>query len=141
MIQESSHTVYIFILYALVFCYFWINIEKTNNIKDYIVKRVKRLYIPYLLLALIFSLGSYKSIALVFYGSCNALQVAGSSTPLWFLPCLLVADILFQLLLQIFSNKENCRKLLLLIPYTIVIVFLVVFFEFVKLDWGCSFFN
>lgn len=71
-------------------------VQPTADFRTYIRKRIKRLYVPYLLFALIYANSGVKNYLYVLYGSRNALEHARSLTPLWFLPCLFVAGILLQ---------------------------------------------
>lgn len=76
-------------------------IKHESDLRRYLNKRIKRLVVPYLLFALIFSNPEFTAWIYVLYGSRNSISLAGSSTPLWFLPCLFVADFIFQLLLRL----------------------------------------
>ncbi len=69
--------------------------------KDFIIKKIKTIYIPFLLFALIFCKGDFSSWAYIAYGSRNALNVAGTYTVLWFLPCFLMAVLVFATLMNI----------------------------------------
>ena len=74
--------------------------------KDFIIKKIKTIYIPFLLFALIFCKGDFSSWAYIAYGSRNALNMAGTYTVLWFLPCFFLAVIIFSIQMNI-SNKFN----------------------------------
>lgn len=85
-------------------------IHKADSIKNYVIKRIKRILVPYFLFAMIFSMNGMRDMRdymLVVYGSRNALAEASSLTPLWFLPCLFVSDIIFQLVLQMFDRRDK----------------------------------
>lgn len=85
-------------------------IRKTSHFKDYFIKRIRRLLIPYILFAAIYSLPGAKYWALDLYGSRGSLYAAASLTPLWFLPALFVADVLFQIMLQICRKKVTTTR-------------------------------
>lgn len=71
---------------------------------QYAEKRVKSLLVPYLLAACVYSDGSYKSFLYVIYASRASIEKAGSSTPLWFLPCLFAMDLAFNSILRIYKG-------------------------------------
>ena len=79
--------------------------QKVN--KDFIIKKIKTIYVPFLLFALIFCSGEMSSWALVAYGSRNALNMAGTYTVLWFLPCFFVAVLVFSLLMNIGGKSKH----------------------------------
>ena len=78
--------------------------QKIN--KEFFVKKIKTIYVPFLLFALIFSRGEISSWAYIVYGSRNALDIAGTYTVLWFLPCFFVAVILFSVCMNIIKGKK-----------------------------------
>ena len=64
--------------------------------KDFLMKKIKTIYVPFLLFALIFCSGEMSSWAYIAYGSRNALEMAGTYTVLWFLPCFFAAVLVFS---------------------------------------------
>ena len=82
--------------------------------KDFLMKKIKTIYVPFLLFALIFCRGEMSSWAYIAYGSRNALDMAGTYTVLWFLPCFFVAVILFSLLMNIGGNHCKRKRMMLL---------------------------
>ena len=63
--------------------------------KEFLMKKIKTIYVPFLLFALIFCRGEMSSWAYIAYGSRNALDMAGTYTVLWFLPCFFAAVLVF----------------------------------------------
>lgn len=67
------------------------NPRKITTISGYyewVKRKFKQIYIPYIIWGLIFSVFSLKSVLLVLYGSRSAIKAAGSLSSLWFLPVL-----------------------------------------------------
>lgn len=87
----------------------------------YINKRIIRIIVPYLLFAFIFSIPDFEAWVNVLYGSRNTISLAGSSTPLWFLPCLFCADIIFQLVLRLHKNGRGTSKYILIVGNNIIL--------------------
>ena len=75
--------------------------------KEFLMKKIKTIYVPFLLFALIFCSGEMSSWAYIAYGSRNALEMAGTYTVLWFLPCFFAAVILFSLLMNIGGKSKQ----------------------------------
>ena len=94
--------------------------QKIN--KEFLFKKIKTIYVPFLLFALIFCRGEMSSWAYIAYGSRNALDIAGTYTVLWFLPCFFAAVILFALCMNIIKGK----KWLLLVEVALLLVGAVV---------------
>lgn len=80
-----------------------------ESLYTYINKRVRRLLVPYILFAFIYSTPGIREYLFSILGCRQGLAEASSFTPLWFLPCIFVADILFQLILRyvILPGKKN----------------------------------
>lgn len=74
------------------------------DLKGYIGKRIRRILVPYIVFALIFSQPGYGDWFRCIYASRESILSAGSQTVLWFLPCLFLADLLFQLVLKFCRN-------------------------------------
>ena len=102
---QNGFTQYIYSFHMPLFFFLsGICIGKSNteeSIIKHIVKRTKRLLVPYILFSLIFSVPQYKNYILCFYASRESLYQAGSMTSLWFLPCLFAADCMFYMLRKI----------------------------------------
>lgn len=75
--------------------------------KEFVVKKLKTIYVPFLLFALIFCKGEMSSWAYIVYGSRNALNIADTYTVLWFLPCFFTAILIFS---SVMSFADNCLK-------------------------------
>ena len=71
-----------------------------ESLDIYINKRVKRLLVPYILFAFIYSTPGIREYLFSILGCRQGLVEARSLTHLWFLPCMFIADILFQLILR-----------------------------------------
>lgn len=78
--------------------------QKINN--DFFVKKIKTIYVPFLLFALIFCRGEMSSWAFIVYGSRNTLDIAGTYTVLWFLPCFFASVILFSVCMNVIKGKK-----------------------------------
>ena len=89
--------------------------------KNFIIKKIKTIYVPFLLFALIFCSGEMSSWTLVAYGSRNALNMAGTYTVLWFLPCFFAAVILFSLLMNI-GNRSKHKAWILIAGVAVMLV-------------------
>lgn len=75
-------------------------VREEADFKGYIGKRVRRILVPYIVFALIFSQPGYGDWFRCIYASRESILSTGSLTVLWFLPCLFAADILFQQVLK-----------------------------------------
>lgn len=82
--------------------------EKKYSVFQFINKRFKQIFIPYLIFALIYCFGQKGMLDWlnIFYGSRNALSQAKTFTPLWFLPCIFSANVLFFLILKYFNSNR-----------------------------------
>lgn len=83
------------------------NIESVNEIKESIIRRFKRLMIPYIIWGCIYSNFSFKNLVYICYGTRETLICADSLTSLWFLPTLFVADILVEILIYVSSDLHK----------------------------------
>ena len=109
---QTEHSAILLQVYRLIYAFhmplffvlsgYTYRAQKIN--KDFFIKKIKTIYVPFLLFALIFCRGEMSSWVYIAYGSRNALDMAGTYTVLWFLPCFFVAVILFSLLI-LFSSK------------------------------------
>lgn len=68
------------------------------------------LLVPYFIWALIFSKFNFKNVLNILYGSWESLTNAETLTSLWFLPCLFVARILMELVLNSSNNFKNINR-------------------------------
>lgn len=93
--------------------------QKVN--KDFIIKKIKTIYVPFLLFALIFCSGEMSSWAYIAYGSRNALEMAGTYTVLWFLPCFFAAVLVFSLLMNI-GNRSKHKAWILIAGVAVMLV-------------------
>ena len=73
--------------------------QKVN--REFLLKKIKTIYVPFLLFALIFCRGEMSSWSFIVYGSRNALDIAGTYTVLWFLPCFFASVILFSVCMYV----------------------------------------
>lgn len=101
--------------------------------KEYLVKKIKTIYMPFLLFAMIFSEGDLSSWAYIAYGSRNALEMAGTYTVLWFLPCFLVSVLVFSLLMNV-SAKSRHSKLVVVLGVILMLVMAKIC-EYLKLSY------
>lgn len=73
-----------------------------ENIWSFTERRIKRIYIPYVLAVFAFGKYSIKNSIWMLYGSRDAIGFSDSYGPLWFLPCLLMATVSFFIALKIY---------------------------------------
>ncbi len=78
--------------------------------KQFLIKKIKTIYIPFLLFALIFCKGDFSSYVYIAFGSRNALEIANTYTVLWFLPCFFLSVLLFSILINISNKTTNKRQ-------------------------------
>ena len=90
---------------------------------ELILKRAKRLLIPYFIWAMIYSTPTYKNAALIFYGSWEALGKAQSLTSLWFLPVMFLAVCLAQAVISLLVSAVGKRRLVSLFVCLFVCLF------------------
>ena len=105
--------------------------------KDSVIKKIKRIYVPYLLWSLIYFSLTPRNIIYTLYGSHQALKTGNSS--LWFLPCLflscLIMEFIFSMIHKI--NKYKQLYIYLLIPISIFVFALCQ--KFINLKLGLPF--
>lgn len=77
-----------------------------DNLRTFIIKKIKKIYLPYLFWGFIFSNFAIKSIPLLLYGSNYSISQASSLSSLWFLPTLFIAEIIVQVLFKITKNNK-----------------------------------
>lgn len=98
-------------------------VQKLN--KEFFVKKIKTIYVPFLLFALIFCQGEMSNWAYIVYGSRNTLSMAGTYTVLWFLPCFFAAVIIFSFLMSA-CNKSKLKVWLIMAGVVLLLVGAVV---------------
>lgn len=86
------------------------------SLKEYSIKKIKQLLVPYFLFAMILCFGtnSYFDWIKILYASRNSLSDANVSTPLWFLPCFFISSIFFMQVNKIGSRYIKVLVLLIL---------------------------
>lgn len=92
----------------------------SKTIKQIVLSKIKRIYIPFIFWALFFSSLTIENFYNILYGSHKSLTFCTNSH-LWFMPCFLVSTLLFELLNAIFyrinlNNKTKRLFLTLAIP-------------------------
>lgn len=75
-----------------------------------VIWKVKRIYVPYMIWALIYAGFSPINLCYVAYGSYNTLNYSGSNTNLWFFPTILVAQIIAEWVVFRFSEISSSSK-------------------------------
>ncbi len=67
-----------------------------SYIKEFVIKKVSVIYVPYLIWGMIYSKFSFKNVLYILYGTRETLIKADSLTSLWFLPVMLLALIMVE---------------------------------------------
>ena len=80
----------------------------------FIRKNILALAFPYFIWGLIFGNFSFENILRLFYGSWSLIASTGTLTSLWYLPCLFVARMYVQIIINIFEENRN-RDLIYLV--------------------------
>ncbi|MBQ7202005.1 acyltransferase family protein [Candidatus Saccharibacteria bacterium] len=90
---------------------------KGLNLKENLKKRFLRIYLPFLIWAILFTLPviSLESIPNVLYGTHETLFISSHSS-LWYLPVLFISTVLMDLLLYWIKNKTKLKTYYFLIP-------------------------
>lgn len=88
--------------------------------KDFIIKSIYTLLIPYLIWALIYSKFSWKNVPYILYGSWETLTKAQTLTSLWYLPCLFLARIWMELIIGVSSKYSKFNQDLFILACTAV---------------------
>ena len=91
--QDIKPIIYSFHM-PLFFFVAGLSLKSTRISIQYILKKIKRLIIPYFIWALFYSSLSFKNFARIIYGSYEMICSADSLSSLWYLPCLFVSIIL-----------------------------------------------
>lgn len=100
-----------------------LNVEESydlGNWKAFTTKKAKALLLPYIVWALVYSSLSFKHIALILYGTREALIFAESLTSLWFLPVMYLGFILAELVLQFSIIIHKQRSMIVVIFGTLL---------------------
>ena len=84
------------------FCYRLHNFDK-----EFVLKKIKTIYVPFVLFAMIYCQGGLSSWVYIFYGSGMALELGGTSIVLWFLPCFFTAVIIFSLMMNVCNRLKH----------------------------------
>lgn len=97
---------------------------KGLDLKETLKKRFLRIYLPYLLWAvlLVLPIISLESIPNVLYGTHESLLHVNSHSSLWYLPVLFISTILLDLLLYWIKNKTKLKTYYFLIPILAVAI-------------------
>ena len=77
------------------------------DFKCFVVKRAKRLLVPYIIWALIYNSPEWENILLILYGSSETLTKAGGLSSLWYLPCMFVAVVMFEGYIYLVVRKQG----------------------------------
>lgn len=87
-------------------------IDSRSELWEFILKKGKALLVPYVLWACVYAGSGNINLTFVkgvVFGSNSSLGRAGSSPVLWFLPCMFVTTLLFQLYVNIRSKIDSGR--------------------------------
>lgn len=99
-------------------------VKGIKNWKEYIVKKVCTLLVPYMLYALIFTQGSnLQNLKNICYGSIFSLRYAKSTGVMWFLPCMFISTIIYQITINI-KEKIKSKKI---IQYCVLIILVAIY--------------
>ena len=108
-----------------------------KHYKDFLIKNVFSLLIPYFIWALIYSNFSYSNIPHIIYGSWQSLKTGSTLTSLWFLPCLFLARIEMELVLHSSNLFPKINRHLYALIWAIIAF--VIGFNLPKLENGYPF--
>ena len=99
----SFHMPLFFIVYGVVAS--GRSVTGMKGWKDFILKKIRTLLVPYILWCCIYAGTLSKSSVWlnIFYGSNKSLGVAGTNQVLWFLPVMFLACVIYQIII----NVEN----------------------------------
>ena len=76
--------------------------------KNFILKKVYTLIVPYLIYTLIYSKGGDLTVyKYILYGTMRSLVRVDSIGAMWFLPCMFSSSIIYQIIINIKSNIKN----------------------------------
>lgn len=83
--------------------------RRSNNdsFMVYVNKRIRRVLVPYILFGLIFADPGVKECLFVATGTRQGLAEASSLTPLWFLPCIFITDLILYFILKYLIVPEK----------------------------------
>ena len=74
--------------------------------KGYIRKKIERLIVPYLVWGLIFSDYSRDNLLKIIYGSYKAIKDTNTLSSIWYIPCLILAELMCCYLIKLSFNKK-----------------------------------
>lgn len=97
-------------------------ISRFSDWKNFILDRFFSILVPYFIWALIYAKLELSNVMKIAYCSHESLSLSGSLTSLWFLPCMFMGDMIFEIVFC-FSEKAGSRnKGLVLISVTSLIL-------------------
>lgn len=73
--------------------------QSHNNLKSYVIKKLRMLMLPYAIWGLVYASFSFKHLAQIAYGTRETLMLAESLTSLWFLPVTFLSVIISDTIL------------------------------------------
>jgi len=97
-------------------------ISGLNEWRLFLKKDILTVAIPYVIWSLVYSKFSYTNVAWVLYGSWEALGKVETVTSLWFLATLFVAKIIFQIIINLTTNKNNNHLLYSIIGTVLFVI-------------------
>ncbi len=103
--------------------------------KMFLRKNILALVVPYLIWGLIYAPFSFANAGGLLYASWNVLKKIGTSTSLWFLPCLFVSRIYVQAIVSL-SGYFNVKNLPLYCGFCAVPM-MIIGFNLPYFDGGC----
>lgn len=107
--------------------------ESVRALPALVLKKIKRLFVPYVIFGTMFCTFTMRNFAYVIYGTRAMLLRAGSASSLWFLPVLFVAGVYCELALLALKKAPS----LWLLPAAAVFVAAAAFAPETK--WGVPF--
>jgi len=107
-----------------------------NGFWRFLAQRARRIMLPYFLWALIYNLPTRENILLILYGSSQSLTKAGGLSSLWYLPCMFVAVVLFELYVYLIGRKLKSEKAGVLGAALFACVMMVAGFALPRLEMG-----
>ena len=109
----SFHMPIFFIVYGYVS---GLKVLELKDWKEYILKQIKSLLVPYLLWAMVYSNNYGANFFLgIAYGTNASLGYAQTNQVLWFLPTMFISTLLYQLVLNFLKRAKNNIVLIILV--------------------------
>lgn len=89
-------------------------LDGPTDLWSFIAGKAKRIALPYLIWAFIYNTPTLSNIFLILYGSSQSLTIAGGLSSLWYLSCMFIAVILFEIYVFFIGKrlKETVFKLI-----------------------------